>query len=215
MPAEALALVFAASFSIGLSGAMSPGPVTVFVMSQGARLGAQAGPLVALGHALLEFTLVILLWLGLARLFQQQVVVGVMALIGGLVMMWMGWQTVAEVRRHGASLHVPAAPLPGPGPILGGAVLSLSNPFWTLWWATIGISTMGTLAVPLGVPGLVAFAVGHVSSDFAWFSLVALIVATGKRFISDRAYQLALYVLGSGLALFGLYFLWRGIRLVA
>lgn len=209
---ESFVFVLAASFSIGLSGAMSPGPLTVFVMGQSARHGVLAGPLAALGHGLLEVALVVLLWLGLARVFQWQPALGAIGVIGGLVMIWMGWQIVSGVRRQGAELTASVSDRRVDNPMVGGAVLSLANPYWSFWWATVGISTMTTLALPRGVLGLTAFTIGHVASDFFWFTLVAIVFATGRRFITDRVYGSALYLFGAVLALFGLYFIWYGIR---
>ncbi len=211
---ESFLLVFAASFSIGLSGAMSPGPLTVFVMGQSARHGIKAGPLASLGHGLLEVALVILLWLGLARVFQWEPALGAIGVIGGLVMIWMGWQIVNGVRRTGASLDTSITERGTNNPLVGGAVLSLANPYWSFWWATVGISTMTTLALPRGVVGLAAFTSGHVASDFFWFTLVAIVFATGRRFITDRVYQLTLYLFGILLALFGLYFIWQGVTIL-
>lgn len=211
---ESFILVFAASFSIGLSGAMSPGPLTVFVMGQSARHGIKAGPLASLGHGLLEVALVILLWLGLARVFQWEPALGAIGVIGGLVMIWMGWQIVNGVRRTGASLDTSITERGTNNPLVGGAVLSLANPYWSFWWATVGISTMTTLALPRGVVGLAAFTSGHVASDFFWFTLVAIVFATGRRFITDRVYQLTLYLFGILLALFGLYFIWQGVTIL-
>ena len=94
--------------------------------------------------------------------------------------------------------------------MVGGAVRSLANPYWSFWWATVGISTMTTLALPHGVLGLAAFTIGHVASDFFWFTLVAIVFATGRRFITDRVYRFALYLFGILLALFGVYFIWQG-----
>ncbi len=208
---ESFALVFAASFSIGLSGAMSPGPLTVFVMGQSARYGVLAGPLASLGHGLLEVALVALLWLGLARVLQWDPVLAVIGVSGGLVMIWMGWKIVSGVRRKGATLSASVSDRRADNPLIGGAVLSLANPYWSFWWATVGISTMTTLALPRGVLGFTAFTAGHVASDFFWFTLVAIVFATGRRFITDRVYQSALYFFGILLALFGVYFIWFGV----
>ena len=208
---ESFALVFAASFSIGLSGAMSPGPLTIFVMGQSARYGVLAGPLASLGHGLLEVALVVLLWLGLARVLQWDPVLAVIGMSGGLVMIWMGWKIVSGVRRKGARLTASVSDRRADNPLVGGAVLSLANPYWSFWWATVGISTMTTLALPRGVLGFTAFTAGHVASDFFWFTLVAIVFATGRRFITDRVYQSALYVFGMLLALFGVYFIWFGV----
>ncbi|MCY4436934.1 MAG: LysE family transporter [Chloroflexi bacterium] len=208
---ESFVFVFAASFSIGLSGAMSPGPLTVFVMGQSARYGIVAGPLASLGHGLLEAALVVLLWLGLARVLQWDPVLAAIGVVGGLVMIWMGWQIVSGVRRKGARLAESVSDKHADHPMVGGALLSLANPYWSFWWATVGISTMTTLALPRGATGLAAFTLGHVASDFLWLTLVAIVFATGRRFISDRMYQSALYLFGMVLALFGLYFIWFGV----
>ena len=210
---ESFLLVFAASFSIGLSGAMSPGPLTIFVMSQSARHGVLAGPLASLGHGLLEVALVVLLWLGLARVLQWDPVLAAIGVVGGLVMLWMGWKIVSGVRREGATLTESISGRHAGNPMLGGAVLSLANPYWSFWWATVGISTITTLALPRGALGLTAFTAGHVASDFAWFTLVAIVFATGRRFITDRVYRWTLYLFGVLLALFGFYFIWHGARL--
>ena len=207
---ESFAFVFAASFSIGLSGAMTPGPLTVFVMGQSVRRGVLAGPLASLGHGLLEFALVVLLWFGLARILQWDPVLAVIGVGGGLVMVWMGWQLLKQVRRKGPSPTAATSAHDTTNPMVGGVVLSLANPYWSFWWATVGISTMTTLAAPHGILGIAAFTFGHVASDFAWYTLVAIVFATGRRFITDRVYQTALYVFGIVLALFGLYFIWYG-----
>ena len=208
---ESFFFVFAASFTIGLSGAMSPGPLTVFVIGQSVRHGALAGPLAALGHGLLELALVVLLWLGLARIFQWDPVLAAIAIVGGCVMVWMGWQLVNEARRQGPALLQATVEQPSSSPFVGGAVLSLVNPYWALWWATVGISTMTTLAVPRGLSGLAAFGFGHVASDFLWLTLISIIVATGRRILTARTYLWALYTFGLLLALFGVYFIFNGV----
>ena len=95
--------------------------------------------------------------------------------------------------------------------MVGGALLSLANPYWSFWWATVGISTMTTLAVTARHTrsrGLHLSATLPVTSS--GLHLVAIVFATGRRFITDRVYQTALYVFGIVLALFGLYFIWYG-----
>ena len=210
---ESFIFVFTASFSIGLSGAMSPGPLTVFVMGQSARHGIAAGPLASLGHSVLEIALIALLWFGLARILQWEPVLAAIGVCGGAVMLWMGWQLVNEVRRKRPSLSVPHVVRQRGGPLVGGAALSLANPFWSFWWATVGLSAMTTLALPHGALGLTAFTLGHIATDFLWLTLIAVIITTGKRFITDRMYHAALYLFGIVLALFGVSFIWYGVSI--
>jgi threonine/homoserine/homoserine lactone efflux protein len=87
-------------------------------------------------------------------------------------------------------------------------VTSVVNPYWFLWWATVGASYV-LLALEKGVMGLVAFYSGHILSDLSWNSILAL---AGTTLFKGRLHQ-ALFLL-CGLFLLGLggYFLWMGAR---
>jgi len=87
------------------------------------------------------------------------------------------------------------------GPIAAGILTSLSNPYWFIWWATIGLN-FASLALRQGALGLASFYTGHILSDLAWYSLVAAAVSSGRR-ICPRGVYVALLV-GCGLALVGL-----------
>ena len=91
-------------------------------MGQSARYGVLAGPLAALGHGLLEFALVVLLWLGLARVLQWEPLLAAIGVVGGLVMIWMGWKLVSGVRRQGARLAASASDRHADNPMVGGAL---------------------------------------------------------------------------------------------
>jgi len=53
-----MAAIFSASFTLALSGALMPGPLFTITISESARRGFRAGPLLMVGHALLEVVLV-------------------------------------------------------------------------------------------------------------------------------------------------------------
>ena len=86
--------VMGSSFLVGLSGALVPGPLTTLALEQSSRFGAMAGVSVAFGHALLELLLVLALALGLGGLLASPAVAGTVGLVGGMVLVWMGWTTV-------------------------------------------------------------------------------------------------------------------------
>ena len=58
----ALVLLFFSSIVIALSGAMMPGPMLTVVVTETPRHGARAGPLVVLGHGILELVLLRRCW---------------------------------------------------------------------------------------------------------------------------------------------------------
>ena len=99
------------------------------------------------------------------------------------------------------------------GPLVLGGVTSASNPYWYLWWATVGAAYIARArASGLGSVGSVAFFGGHILSDLVWYSLVGLMVTMGKKFLSDRVYKALLVLCGIFLVGMGISFLWYGIR---
>ena len=69
-----------------------------------------------------------------------------------------------------------------------GALVSSSNPYFLLWWATIGSAYLVSAAL-YGFPGIAAFVVGHILADLTWFSLIAYATAYGRRLLTLRAYR--------------------------
>ena len=89
-----LMTIFAGAFVVGLSGAMAPGPVLTVTISETLKRGFRAGPLIVLGHAILEIILLALIAAGLGPFFQHPVVTTVFLSAGGAVMLWMGGRMV-------------------------------------------------------------------------------------------------------------------------
>lgn len=217
MPEPTLVAIISTSFLVGLSGAVSPGPLLAYDLRESMRIGFWAGPLISLGHALLELLTVALLALGLARFFDQEDALMVVGIPGGTLLLWMAWGMV----RHPAKAlpKTTSHTLPYPGfqfvrPVIGGIFVSLANPFFTLWWLTAG-ATFLVWAQNLGLAGLTAFYFGHILSDFSWYTLVSAATASGRRWITPRIYQNLM--IGCGLFLGGMggWFLWSGLMVTA
>lgn len=202
-----MAAVFGASFTLALSGALMPGPLFTLTIAESARRGCTAGPLLIVGHALLEAVLVAAVIQGLGSYLKLPPVIGVIALLGGFFLLYMGVDMIRSAGRlslQGAT-DESAAP-PGRHPIVLGIFASLSNPYWTLWWATIGLGYLIT-AMKMGVLGVIAFFLGHISADFAWYSLVSLGVSRGKTLLQDHGYRGLIRACGVFLLFFGGWFM--------
>ncbi len=212
---QSLPFIFASAFVIGLTGAMMPGPVLVATINRSARIGFRAGPLVVLGHAIIEAALVIAVILGLGAALQKPLLIKPIMLVGGSVLIVLGANILNEVRTGKAAL--PGGPDPSSRqvqesllrPVVEGIVLSASNPYWTLWWATIGLTyiAIASQSGPLGIP---AFYSGHILSDLAWYSAVAAGVVVGTRRVTGLGYRLILAGCSIFLIALGFLFAWRG-----
>lgn len=206
-----IAFIFITSFVVGLSGALQPGPLLMLDIAESARRGFWAGPLLVAGHGIAEAGMVLLLALGLSAIFQGKTVAAVVSIIGGGYLIWMGYRIVRSAGSLSLRLNgQTAGRAVAMAPVWTGLWASVTNPGWLVWWATIGASYT-LLALRGGFPALGSFYVGHVLSDLSWYSLVSLIVASGRRIISDRLYRGIVGVSGLLVLLIGGYFLIDGI----
>ncbi|MBC7325092.1 MAG: LysE family transporter, partial [Moorella sp. (in: Bacteria)] len=185
------------------------------------RRGAGAGPLLVLGHGILELLMLALLLLGLGRFLAFPAVGRLVAVAGGGVLIWLGTDMIRGVLRGQARLRLQGdkekdnLPLLPSRPVLqtiaAGGLVSLANPYWLLWWATIGAAFVAR-ATGLGAAGVAFFFSGHILSDLGWYSLVTAGVAAGRRFISQRAYRYLIIGCGLFLLVLGALFIAAGYR---
>lgn len=227
-----LATILATAFAVGLSGAMMPGPLLTVTIGESARRGFVAGPLLVLGHGILEGALVIALVMGLGAFLTIPVVSKIIAVIGGLFLAYMGWGIVREAWRHQAVLTLNPGGASDPAVATGavpqdadlraakttkfplvmtGVLVSVSNPYWILWWATVGLGYI-VWSLRLGAAGVMSFFTGHILSDLAWYSLVAAAVAKGRQFMPAGLYRGILLVCGFFLIFLGGSFIFWGFR---
>ena len=210
---DSLIGIFFASFLMGLSGALMPGPVLTVTISQVTSRGFVAGPLIVLGHGILELSLVVAVAFGLGRILTWGPVIGTIATLGGIFLVYLGYDILRSLKGLSLSIQrrTDGNKITG-HPVVAGILTSLSNPYWTIWWASIGV---GYIAISrrLGLWGLSSFFVGHILSDLSWYSFVALTLTLGRKMITDRLYRGVVAVCGLFLVGFGLYFGYSGLQM--
>jgi len=205
-----IATLFATAFVVGLSGAMMPGPLLSATIASSARRGWKAGPLIVLGHAVLELILIIALIAGLSAFLTRAEVTTVIASVGGAFLIYLGYSMSRDAQAGRVQLttaDTPAKSYNDLHPVLIGLLLSISNPFWSVWWATVGLGYL-VLAVPLGFTGVGSFYTGHILSDLLWYTLISISVAGGQKFLKQSVYNAIIFMCGLFLIGMGGYFLY-------
>lgn len=206
--------IFLPAFGVAFTGAAAPGPMLALVVSQTLARGFDAVWAILLGHALLEVVIVGAILGGLSRPLRDRRMRGVLGLVGGLVMCWMGWDLW---------MHAESATLYGMGErdVLGllslvgaGAGVSLSNPYFTGWWATVGSGNLAALGVR-GAGDAGHFLLGHELGDVVWYVFVAAVLLTGRPWLTDSVYQNLLVGCAAVIGLIGLGFIALALRFVA
>jgi len=206
--------IFITSFFLALSGALMPGPLLTVTINESVTRGAWTGPLLIVGHAILELTLIIIILWGLGAVIRNDIVLSIIAFVGSAIMLGMGYSMIRNIR----TLTLTDAPTQSPNgaigrilkhPVSAGVIVSLANPYWSVWWLTIGLTYI-FIAVKLGIVGIIVFFVGHVTADFLWYSVVSVSISLGKRFFTDGVYRGIAAFCGLFLLGFSVYFFKSG-----
>ena len=190
---------------ISSSGALAPGPLTASTMAIGVKHGWRGGLKVAFGHAIVEFPLVALIGFGLYSFLSSQTFVRFSSVLGGFFMLFFSYLTVKDaLNTKGIETNSKDE-----YPILVGITLSALNPFFILWWISVGSALIIEALGYWGYLGIAPFYVAHVWLDFLWLILLAHITSLSG--FSLKLYRSILIALGLVIAFFGLDFLYYGI----
>lgn len=192
---------------VAFSGAMMPGPLLTITISESSRRGAAAGPLLIVGHAILELALVIALLFGLAPFLLKKYVFVFIALAGAAVLLWMAFSMIRAL--PGLTLQVSSEKTGKSNLLVTGILMSLVNPYWTIWWVSIGLAYI-MHSLRFGKWGVFFFFTGHILADFIWYALISMAVWKGKSFLSDRTYRYLIAVCAVFLIFFSGYFAYSG-----
>ena len=182
-----LLTLFFTSFVVAFSGAMMPGPLMTATISESAIRGPLVGPKMIAGHAMLEILLLITLFFGLEPLFKNELFFVIVSLAGGGIMIWMAtgmFRSIPELEIKAGSSSAKRNNL-----YLSGILMSLANPYWIIWWATIGLGYV-MISKSQGVTGVIFFFLGHIFGDLVWYSAISFAVGKGRRFFSNRIYRI-------------------------
>ena len=204
----ALLTIFTTSFFIAFSGAMMPGPFMTMTIGESAKRGPWVGPKMIAGHAVLEIALLFALFYGLAPLFKHENFFIGVAIIGGLIMIWMA----QSMFRSLPTLEIKAQITSGKtiNLYMAGILMSLANPYWIIWWATIGLGYV-LVSKELGFAGIAFFFVGHILGDLVWYSAISIAVGKGRKFFSNKVYRILVGTCAAFLALFAVWLIWDGV----
>ena len=203
--------IFGIAFITGFSGAMMPGPMLALVIGQTAVKGFMAVLAIVLGHALLELATIVLLMTGLRTVLLRPRVRGVIGLIGGGVLVWMGVDMVQEAAALRLNLDAAAEGIGWGALIVGGAAVCIVNPYFIGWWATVGAGGLAHVA-PRSAGEYLTFYLGHELSDLAWYSAVGLVIVTSRHILQGAVYPALVFACGIVILALAAWFVYTGLR---
>ncbi len=192
---------------ISSSGVMMPGPMLAVTLAKSYK-SPWTGAWLSLGHAVIEVPLILLIYFGFAHFFQVNVVRLALSVAGSGMIIWMGvsmFRARGEVAQKGKDLPYNA--------FTAGILTSVFNPFFVVWWATLG-SMLIMRILDFGTVGIILFTIVHWLCDLVWLTLISNVIYRTHAFWNRRV-QEWLFITGSLLLIgFGVWFLVSGIQLI-
>lgn len=188
---------------ISASGVLSPGPLFTASIFYGLKGGAKAGLKMAYGHTLVELPLVILLGLGALSLEAIPEFRTYIAIIGALGLFVFAGIQLKQIFKNSVE------PISGPkhGPFLAGILLSAFNPFFIIWWLTIGFKLISDALIFWSFWGILIMFLLHIWMDYVWLSSTALVSSRISKILSNRSFKVLVVGLSVVLVYFGITFL--------
>lgn len=196
--------------AVSASGVLAPGPLFFTNILYGTRQGARAGLKVACGHTVVELPLIVLLAAGLFASTAAFQYAGTIGLVGGLgILGFAGLQIVSVIRKKTAQAGPPLAG--NKSPFIAGIALSAFNPFFLVWWFTVGlklIADSATFGLAAGIAILFAL---HIWMDYAWLAGTAYLASKGSSVLKPKYYSLLLVGLAAVPAYYGISFVLQAV----
>lgn len=199
-----LAFLFGAVL-ISLSGVMAPGPMTAITVAKGSE-SPHAGALVAIGHGIIEFPLMIAIFYGFGYLINLSYVKEAIGIVGGLFLLIMGigmFHSINNIEvRTNKYTH---------SPMIAGILISLGNPYFVIWWATVGAALI-LRSAEFGMLWFLIFALFHWLCDFLWYSFLSVLSFKGGRFFGRKFQKYVFAICGIFLLFFSGKFIFDAMR---
>ena len=189
--------------AVSASGVMAPGPLFAANVSYGLRGGTKSGIRMAIGHSIVEFPLVLLLGIGVFSLEIFPEFRTLISIFGAITLFIFAILQIKSILQKRKDIESK----PKQGPLITGIVLSALNPFFIIWWLTIGLKLISDAMLIWAFSGILIVFFLHIWMDFVWLGGVSFLTSKSSRILSNRSYKVLMIVLSLVLVYFGITFL--------
>lgn len=190
---------------LGLSSGLSPGPLLTLVLTQTIKHNRAEGIKVALSPLITDLPIILVTVLILSKFAQFDIFLAIISFIGAIFLAYLG---VESLRTREMSIDLQDSKS---GSLRKGIIANFLNPSPYLFWATVGTPLMFKAYktdLLTSMLFMVSFYVFLIGSKI----VVAILVDRTKQFINQRIYIVIIRILGIGLLIFSLIFLYDGVK---
>jgi len=187
---------------ISASGVMAPGPLFAANIAYGLQGGGKAGIKMAVGHTIVELPLVILLGIGVFsfEIFPEfRIWISILGAITLFVFAGIQIKTTLQMKETTFNLKHNA--------VLTGITLSALNPFFIIWWLSVGFKLISDAMLIWAFVGIIVVFLLHIWMDFVWLYSVACLASKSSKILSNKNYKILMIGLSAMVIYFGISFI--------
>ena len=144
----------------------------------------------------------ILIVLGAGAIFKLPVFRIIVGAAGGIILLIMAGQMLMRLK----AAENPQQKTLKDKPIRAGIILSATNPYFLLWWATVGLA-LATTARGFGIWAFGLFAIVHWLTDCVWLQALSWASFKGTKLMGEKVQKAITIICAAALAFFGLFFI--------
>jgi len=201
---------------VSTSGVLSPGPLFFINVLYGSRYGSFVGLKIASGHAIVEFPLIIALSYGLYSfsytLHLSDVIIKFIGLTGGIFLLFFSSLQIISILKEKATNSQEIRDFKNP--ILVGIIFTIINPFFLVWWLTIGSKLISDSVINFGiVEGISIIFLSHIWMDYFWLWFTSFMINKGKSIMKEKIYRIFVFTISVILGIYGSYLLFMSLTI--
>jgi len=200
---------------VSVSGVLSPGPLFFANLVLSKNGGFWAGIKIAIGHTIVELPVVILYSIPLIIFTSQSVTFSInfISFIGGISLISFGILFVVKIISKNNKHNYIIESSRIEKPVIAGMLFTGINPFFFLWWISVGIKLISDSIALLGYPIGIAFLfLVHVWMDYAWLGLTSYFASRGISVLRSQYHKFIILILTIPLFYYGINFTLTAIR---
>ena len=193
---------------VSFAGAVTPGPILAVTIAKGCK-SPWAGFQIALAHIIIDISVIFLIYFGFSQFFQNSIVQIILSILGGALIILVGikmFRTRSAIANERKDLRY--------SPFVLGALTTIFNPMFLLWWATIGSMFIMRLR-EFGIMGLIAFIFAVEIPNLIWYPLASIMAYKTSSLPWGHKFQKWLFIVCAIVLIgFGIWFMVSGVQTI-
>ena len=195
---------------VSTSGVFSPGPLFFVNLFYGSKYGSIMGLKIAIGHTFVEFPLLVLLFYGVSKFslvsLSDSDIFKIIGIVGGVFMIFFSFMQIYPViKNKSLETNNQYSKYAIKNAILVGMIFTGLNPFFLVWWSTIGLKLVSDSVNNFGyLNGIILLFFSHIWMDYFWLWITSFMSSKGRSIVKEKVYRILLLFFSTIIGIFGL-----------